>query len=506
MYGSGDWNFCRKLDCPERQSASLRDDVLTHHWLQGYKDDASKMNAMRTALSQDGAGRDLSRLSDEMIVEQIAQLLSGGKLHVHRRHLQRTVPLRLAGPGDAAGAAAAPPTTAAAPPRVKVRIELAEGNIACPGHPLKIAAIGTPAGGTFQWDVGQAKAPAADLVDAAGKTTRSGPEVYLLGLESDTGTGNIPKQNINLSVTYTYTDGQTAPDSKPLVIHEIKFEVSDDAVHHNEYFAKEYDDGVAVRAWDVHPIMSAKPKVEIQLDALCPRQELCASNHRVGWVQKVKSHAFAECYEDVEITSVDLPLPLPDTRLIDGRAYDKSKPFPNATFVTAPQQFKKNKDKQNIDPLTVGTEDTPGVGNGGDIRAGTDYHIAWVDKESGSSLERIRKEISLTSWLAVQNVDWSKRDAAGGSAFLPGSFMYLGHFDWSVAVDVKIDVSKPLPDPYRSGNSRATMVKKDPSVPEKLLRGRGQDEHPVMPGKVVFNVAVNLPQKTQRVARTKTKK
>jgi hypothetical protein len=460
MFISGEWEFCAKLDCPDRKSApSLRDDVFTAQWLRGYKQDVFIMNAMRNLCLQDGTLEQLSRLSDEMIADRISRHFAAGKLHVHPRPLDPSAPLRLAGSAESVPPS---PPSVAAPPRVKVKIDLVAGSIACPGQLLKIIARGTPAGGTFQWnlDLKDPKAPTADLVTAFRKSTRAGPEVYLWGFNSDPESGNIPEQKADVSVTYTYTDGQTDWDNKHLIIHGINFQVTDDTVDNNSYKAFERREGIIISAWRGQ-IMSSKPTVEIQLDD-CPIPKACAHNHKVGWVQKVTSYMYEADYTSATITTADLPLPLPDRRNKDD------------LFVTGSEDFKKNNDK-----LTAQTADSPGVGNAGDKRAGTETPLPWTDEEDQSNLQRIQKKMGLTSWLAVQNIEWSKKDPAG-------CFAFLRHFRWSTVIDAKIDTSKSL-------GSRATLEPNDPKIPSRLVKGRGTDENPAMPEKkVAFNVAANL--------------
>jgi hypothetical protein len=79
-----DWEFCRRLDCRDRNPvASLRDRSYARQWLQSSKQDYLKMLGMRTLLSQEDNEHDFFRMTDEAVIDQIAKLLSSGRLHIH---------------------------------------------------------------------------------------------------------------------------------------------------------------------------------------------------------------------------------------------------------------------------------------------------------------------------------------------------------------------------------------------------------------------------------------
>lgn len=82
-----DWQFCGKADCRDPDLASgLHDPFAARRWLE-YKTDVLNLLAMRTLLLQEGRGWDLSRMSDDDVIDQITRLLVSGRLHVHVRQI-----------------------------------------------------------------------------------------------------------------------------------------------------------------------------------------------------------------------------------------------------------------------------------------------------------------------------------------------------------------------------------------------------------------------------------
>ncbi len=79
-----DWDFCQRLDCSDLESLSnLQDRFFALQWLQQFKGDVHRMLAMRTVLSQEGNAWSLCRMSDDSVVDRIAELLASRRLHVH---------------------------------------------------------------------------------------------------------------------------------------------------------------------------------------------------------------------------------------------------------------------------------------------------------------------------------------------------------------------------------------------------------------------------------------
>jgi hypothetical protein len=84
MFLLRNWEFCRKFDCPDREPESLPTDQRSvRQRLAQHRNDASKMRAMRAMLSQHSMGMNISRLSDDGVIDQIASLLFIHAIHIH---------------------------------------------------------------------------------------------------------------------------------------------------------------------------------------------------------------------------------------------------------------------------------------------------------------------------------------------------------------------------------------------------------------------------------------
>jgi hypothetical protein len=84
MLWLGRWEFCRKRDCRDRETVSrLQDRSSARLWLQQFETGVHKAIAMRTLLWQESSAWPLSRMSDEEIVDRVADLLVSGRIHVH---------------------------------------------------------------------------------------------------------------------------------------------------------------------------------------------------------------------------------------------------------------------------------------------------------------------------------------------------------------------------------------------------------------------------------------
>lgn len=92
------WEFCRKRDCRDRDRvASPSDRLSARQWLQQFATDTHKMLAMRTLLYQASVAWPLSATSDEEVIDQTAELLISGRLHVHA---QRNVSVDASAPSE----------------------------------------------------------------------------------------------------------------------------------------------------------------------------------------------------------------------------------------------------------------------------------------------------------------------------------------------------------------------------------------------------------------------
>jgi hypothetical protein len=80
---SYDWTFCDKQDCRNADLVfGLRDRFAARQWLQRFRDDALRMNALRSLVARYGSWQ-LSGMTDEDVIEQCTDLLVSGSLHVH---------------------------------------------------------------------------------------------------------------------------------------------------------------------------------------------------------------------------------------------------------------------------------------------------------------------------------------------------------------------------------------------------------------------------------------
>lgn len=79
------WKLCRRIECGDRSlTYELPDRLQARLWLEQFARKASAMIAIRTWLaSQHDGRRDVSRMSDQAIIEHVAALISRGVVHVH---------------------------------------------------------------------------------------------------------------------------------------------------------------------------------------------------------------------------------------------------------------------------------------------------------------------------------------------------------------------------------------------------------------------------------------
>jgi hypothetical protein len=81
-----DWWLCRDASCLHRMGKfpGLRDETLVLQWLKGLRTDSSKNLEMRSLVAAELGSTGVIRMSDPMVLTQIARLLIAGKIHVHR--------------------------------------------------------------------------------------------------------------------------------------------------------------------------------------------------------------------------------------------------------------------------------------------------------------------------------------------------------------------------------------------------------------------------------------
>ena len=83
-----DWRFCQELTCngPDRVD-DLQGRLWTRLWLQQLKGDPLTMSTLRDLLSNH-TSLPLSRLTDTTLVDQMAELLTSGRLHLHAKKME----------------------------------------------------------------------------------------------------------------------------------------------------------------------------------------------------------------------------------------------------------------------------------------------------------------------------------------------------------------------------------------------------------------------------------
>ncbi len=76
------------MSCPEgcEPLSELQDRFVARLWLQQFRKSGARMAAIRDLLSRDLLWREPWRLTDDKLIERIAELLSIGFLHAHATH------------------------------------------------------------------------------------------------------------------------------------------------------------------------------------------------------------------------------------------------------------------------------------------------------------------------------------------------------------------------------------------------------------------------------------
>lgn len=301
------------------------------------------------------------------------------------------------------------PCDSVLPPSVKI---IPEAAVACPGHIFRLQAVGSPVSGDFEWSV-----TGADLVDAKGKPAKKGDTVFLRSFKPDNDKASIPAQNATVSVTYLTAQG-SAVANLPITIHSVEFVVTNDTVTGGRVSAGGNERAAGVTLWNDPatglPEMKTDPEVQIKLDPTCPRKDDCATNFQVGWLQTMLTNDRRIRFARALLTW-SCPMPIRDVWDPDAQ-----KPFYHEPFVMG---FLKDGDK-----ATAHHEDSPSLPAG------------WQDPRAtspGGALRQIFFSNSFTAWLVVQCIDWAQFD-------VPGSFVYLRNFDWSMRLDVTVDTTKAV--------------------------------------------------------------
>src|SRR5262245_10662157 len=75
--GTRDWKFCALPNCREEHASDATDPLRARIWLLGFKSDPLKIAGLRLLLRRE-LGRDVSRMSNDDIVDSIVALLARG--------------------------------------------------------------------------------------------------------------------------------------------------------------------------------------------------------------------------------------------------------------------------------------------------------------------------------------------------------------------------------------------------------------------------------------------
>jgi len=282
--------------------------------------------------------------------------------------------------------------------------------VACPGHKEELHAVVTPVGGTIEWTVTRG---AARIVDSTGAVTRTGETAYLHG---------ITPEEIEVSLKYTHTGSHTTV-TKRITIHAINYRVTRFTPNAGGFGL--WESAAGAKIWNNPPgsAFSLDPKVKITVHSSCTRKDDCAKNHRVGWLQTMRTSTRVAAYAGNR-TVVNCPMPIRDAW------HDTLKPFYDGTFV---KTFTGDGNEQ-----IVHQEDSPSFPGS---------PAPWSN--ATGALQSIRLAHDFTAWLVVQNIEWIP-------VSIPDSFKYLKNIDWSNDLNSAIDVTVPVGS--RAATSRTNTV------------------------------------------------
>jgi len=86
--GTRAWKLCSQPNCREERASDATDPLRARIWLLGFKSDPLKIAGLRLILRRE-LGRDVSRMSNDDVVDSIAALLARGTIHVHAEPIER---------------------------------------------------------------------------------------------------------------------------------------------------------------------------------------------------------------------------------------------------------------------------------------------------------------------------------------------------------------------------------------------------------------------------------
>lgn len=82
-----DWCFCEKHDCTRSDRVDLTDRRWTLLWLQQFKGDSFKVRTLRDVL-RNHISLPLSQMADQVVCEQVAELFTSRRLHIHQKKVE----------------------------------------------------------------------------------------------------------------------------------------------------------------------------------------------------------------------------------------------------------------------------------------------------------------------------------------------------------------------------------------------------------------------------------
>lgn len=319
-----------------------------------------------------------------------------------------------------------------------VRIEC--DDVACPGLPLKVIAVGTPEGGTYAW-----------TSDGEIRQAASQPDRVML-FQIDPG-------NVEIRVAYDVS-GSTYRASKRVRVHDVHFTTV--ALHRfpGVLAAEARDSGLLVatkRPDDREPDANeqalaaeldratggeadeaggyaAAARVRIDLTG-CPNPGRCADNWRVGFLQNIELGVKTSHYVDIDYSIAFAPA-LP---AIDSHALGADRPFYDGRLV---RRFTGHLDEQYVvmsdSPACAGPTGEP---RPWDVTIDNDA----VTIEFGA-LQHIRFAGRFHVWLAAENRCWRDfhllKPESNPRAIL--AYVRLADFTWSFDHTYQVDTSLAL--------------------------------------------------------------
>jgi hypothetical protein len=91
MPGLDDPIFCSRPNCPDRDlGVPYHDRAAARQWLEPLSRSFMGMRSLRAVIAAQASGRDSFRLSNQEILNEVSQLLSSGRLHVHSASPRRS--------------------------------------------------------------------------------------------------------------------------------------------------------------------------------------------------------------------------------------------------------------------------------------------------------------------------------------------------------------------------------------------------------------------------------